>query len=320
MSFEFPSTLREVVGAWLAANAPTNLRGQTQRLRHSYAAGQSSGAVDIAAYVSTRMPATFAAVSFVMHEVAKVQGDFSPATMLDIGAGPGTASFAAQLAWPSLKQFDMVEQDARFAAVAEDFANALLPQFAVRRQALMETKGAADLVVAAYVLAELPVEQARKAALHLWAQTAHTLIVVEPGTPQGFARVRACRAALLSAGANIIGPCTHAGSCPVVGTDWCHFKTRLPRSRAHLQAKGASVPFEDEAFSWLAVSRFPAALPKARIVGPPSTNKVAVTMRVCDEHGQDDESFASRHKATYKAAKKLKWGEALQMTKAKQDV
>ena len=311
MSFEFPSSLREAVAAWLTVNAPPNVREHTQRLRHSYAAGRNSTSVDIAAYLSTRMPATFASIAFAMDEVAKILNELAPSSMLDIGAGPGTASFAAHLAWPSLQQFTLVEQDRRFAAVAEVLGRDVLPRFAVMQQSLLDAKLTADLVTAAYVLAELPTAQAANTALHLWEQTRHTLILVEPGTPQGFARMKACRNALLAAGAHMIGPCPHESTCPMAGEDWCHFKTRLPRSRAHMQAKGASVPFEDEAFSWLAVSRFPAKLPPARIIGPASTNKVAVTMRVCDAQGAHDESFASRQKATYNAAKKLKWGEAL---------
>lgn len=311
MSFEFPSSLRDVVATWQADQSQAGLRQQTQQLRQAYAGGQNSTSVDLAAYLSTRMPATFAAVSFVLREVALVQPDFAPSSMLDVGAGPGTASFAAQAAWPRLNHFMLVEQDARFATLAETFAKGLLPNHTIKRQNLLSAAPQADLVIAAYVLAELPKEQVAKAALHLWRQTDLTLVLVEPGTPVGFARIRACRDALLAAGAHMIGPCTHAANCPMAGTDWCHFKTRLPRRRAHMQAKNATVPFEDEAFSWLAVSRFPAKLPHARIIGPPSTNKVAVTMRVCAVQGLHDESFASRHKATYNAAKKLKWGEAL---------
>ena len=311
MSVELPLLLREAVAAWLANNVQANTREQTQRLRQAYAAGQTSAAVDVAAYLSTRMPATFAALAFALREVALVQPDFAPATMLDVGAGPGTASFAAQAAWPSLKGYALLEQDARFNAVAASFAKELLPKFHVLKQSLLSAVPHAELVIAAYVLAELSKDHASKAALHLWRQTEHTLLIVEPGTPEGFARIRGCREALLAAGAHIIGPCAHAAACPMTGTDWCHFKTRLPRSRGHMHAKAASVPFEDEAFSWVAVSRHEATLPRARIIGPPATNKVAVTMRLCDVQGLHAESFASRQKATYNAAKKLKWGESL---------
>ena len=37
--------------------------------------------------------------------------------------------------------------------------------------------------------------------------------------------------------------------------DWCHFTQRLPRSRAHKQIKGAELPFEDEKFAYVALTR-----------------------------------------------------------------
>ncbi len=311
MLFEIPPALRDALAQWLNAQSQADLRQHTHHLRQAYADGHNSNSVDLSAYLATRMPATFAAISFVLREVALVLPEFAPSSMLDVGAGPGTASFAARGVWPSLKNFTLVEQDARFASLAETLAKQFLPNHLIRRQNLLSVAPQAALVIAAYVLAELPKEQVAKAALHLWQQTDHTLILVEPGTTPGFARILACRKALLAAGAHVIGPCTHAAACPMAGQDWCHFKTRLQRSRSHMHAKAAIVPFEDEAFSWIAVSRHKVPLAKARIIGPPSTNKVAVAMRVCDEHGLHDESFASRHKATYNAAKKLKWGESL---------
>ena len=93
------------------------------------------------------------------------------------------------------------------------------------------------------------------AAGNLWAVTARMLVLVEPGTPQGFARIRAARAALIEAGGHVAAPCTHDNACPMSGDDWCHFSQRLPRSRDHMIAKGARVPFEDERYAYVVVSR-----------------------------------------------------------------
>ena len=41
--------------------------------------------------------------------------------------------------------------------------------------------------------------------------------------------------------------------------DWCHFTQRLQRSRAHKQVKGAELPFEDEKFAYVALTRAPVA-------------------------------------------------------------
>src|SRR5204862_6984628 len=112
----------------------------------------------------------------------------------------------------------------------------------------------------------------------------HVLMLVEPGTPAGFARIRAAREALIAAGAHLVAPCTHDKVCPMQAPDWCHFSQRLPRSRAHMIAKAADVPFEDERHSYVAVSR--EALPssnRARIVAEPQETKVGLTFPLCDE-------------------------------------
>ena len=39
----------------------------------------------------------------------------------------------------------------------------------------------------------------------MWAKTRDTLLVVEPGTPAGYARIIALRAQLIAAGAHVAG-------------------------------------------------------------------------------------------------------------------
>src|SRR6185312_7664120 len=104
-----------------------------------------------------------------------------------------------------------------------------------------------------YVLAELREEAVAATARHLWSMATGMLVLIEPGTPAGFARIRAARAALIAAGAHVAAPCTHNKNCPMQGDDWCHFSVRLARSRDHLIAKAARVPFEDERYAYIAV-------------------------------------------------------------------
>ncbi len=311
MSSEMPEALKATIAQWLAHNPSIDRREASAKLSRAYAAGQSSGHVDLGAYLTVRMPATYAAISKVLTEVTTVAPGFQPSSMLDMGAGPGTASFAAAEIWPNLARFDVIEHDHRFAAVAQTLCADVLPQAKISKARMQDVNGSAELVVAGYVFAEMGLPEVAQSAMWLWQNSAGVLVIVEPGTPQGFARVKAAREVLLKAGAHVLGPCTHAGGCPIAKGDWCHFKTRLARTREHLHSKAATVPFEDEAFSWIAVSRELVPLPNRRIIGPPAVSKIGVNLKICDASGISQLMIASRDKPAYKKAKKLAWGEAL---------
>ena len=144
-------------------------------------------------------------------------------------------------------------------------------------------------------------------------------MLVEPGTPQGFARLRAVRQALVGEGAAPVAPCTHALACPIAGDDWCHFSVRLARSRAHMHAKAASVPFEDERFAYLVLARDGAPPEGARILAPPHHAKPGITFRLCTEGRVEERHVARREGAAYKQAKKLEWGDILVPAPNKED-
>ena len=49
---------------------------------------------------------------------ARSRPDFAPASLLDVGAGPGTASWAAAEAFPSLQAFTLLDANAALRALA----------------------------------------------------------------------------------------------------------------------------------------------------------------------------------------------------------
>jgi ribosomal protein RSM22 (predicted rRNA methylase) len=308
---ERPGELDLAIATWLQNQSGESLRVNAEKLTEAYRHGRSSAHIDLSAYLTARMPATYAAVRRVLNEVA---ANISPKSILDVGAGPGTASWAALACWPNLSQITQVEADARFTNLAYELAQGsglpALVNAKFTKARLAEDATKAELVIAAYVFAELEERAAGEAALKLWAQTESVLVIIEPGTPRGFARIRNARAALLDSGAHILGPCTHAGNCPISGKDWCHFTQRLARSREHMHAKAASLGFEDEPFSWIAVSRVKYDLAKARVMAPPVTTKIATTLKLCSSAGLTEQQIASRDKQAYKQAKKLEWGDA----------
>jgi ribosomal protein RSM22 (predicted rRNA methylase) len=286
--------------------------GTRKMAEHYRSGGASNAAIDLNAYLVTRLPATYATVLSCLR---RLPAEFSPQSLLDAGSGPGTASWAAVAVYPDISQIVMLDNNAQFLALAKSLAthsgHTALKQAAAMTgdfsRQLENMK--ADLVVAAYALAELPLAKSTQAALALWQSCNHMLMIIEPGTPQGFARILEARTALIAQGAHIMAPCTHANACPLAAPDWCHFKVRLPRSREHLHAKNATVPFEDEKFSYLIASRVAASNANARILAPPMESKPAISFKLCSESGLTHHNVARRDKAEYKRVRKLGWGD-----------
>jgi ribosomal protein RSM22 (predicted rRNA methylase) len=170
---------------------------------------------------------------------------------------------------------------------------------------------AADLVTASYVVGEIAPAQRTAFARTLWAAAAQALVVIEPGTPAGYERIIELRSLLIAQGAHVAAPCPHDDDCPLTAPDWCHFAKRLPRSRDHLQIKGAEVPFEDEKFSYVVLVRHPPIRIDARVLAPPVVTKGAVTAKLCTADGIVHDVVARRDGATYRRNKSWRWGDAV---------
>jgi ribosomal protein RSM22 (predicted rRNA methylase) len=168
----------------------------------------------------------------------------------------------------------------------------------------------ADLVVASYMIGEVGDAERSALAGQLWAKARDTLLIVEPGTPAGYARVIALRQQLIAAGAHVAAPCPHDGACPLAAPDWCHFTRRLPRLRAHMQLKAAELPFEDEKFSYVALTRTPVARHAARVLAQPDLSKVEVTAKLCTADGLRIAKVPHRDKTAYARARRWRWGDA----------
>ena len=164
----------------------------------------------------------------------------------------------------------------------------------------------------AYVLGEVQSSQRAELMRHLWMRTDDLMIIVEPGTPDGWARLMESRQILLAEGASLVAPCPHTQSCPLTAPDWCHFSQRLPRSRTHRRVKGGEVGWEDEKFIYLAASRKEIASPSARIIAHPRQAPGRITLKLCQSDGSASEQLISRRDGdSFKRARRLGWGDAI---------
>jgi ribosomal protein RSM22 (predicted rRNA methylase) len=278
-------------------------------------------ASDALAYALARMPATYAASRRALLHLAEAMPNAAPNSLLDVGCGPGTASFAAHAVFPEIADFTMLDRNGPFLDLARQLVAVALPEngFRIIDQDIAKIVDLpkADLVVASYVLAELsPAVQTRFLA-QLWDSTSQALVLVEPGTPDGFERLRLARISLIDAGAFIAAPCTHEGVClkhthDPAKPEWCRFLERVQRSRDHRILKSADRPFEDEPYAYLAVVRErPSARFDARIVGRTSTSKFEIQLPICDTNGLSTLKIPKRNKKRYKNYNGLEWGDAV---------
>ena len=291
----------------------------------------------LAAYAQVRMPATAAVGAAVLRRCLESTGHTHFASHLDLFSGPGTMVWAASDALPQPPEYTtLLEQDPRFIALGKRLLAAgevAAGQNIAYQQARLPTfpssLGPHDLVTLSYGLGELPVVDLDDVVQHAWNFTQQALVLIEPGTPRGFALMARARELLIASGAVIVAPCPHQMMCPMLaaqhGTQkkWCHFAERVSRTRDHRRIKGGVVGFEDEKYSYVIACRpgFTNLIPRssqqvsARLVGRPRVRNAGVDLPLCMPDGTLADLLAPRRdKVFFRLAKSCGWGDEIIIT------
>jgi ribosomal protein RSM22 (predicted rRNA methylase) len=273
---------------------------------------------DALAYAFTRLPATYAATAAVLASIHEAWPGFSPRTMIDAGAGPGTAVWAAAEQFTALTDIRLIDDNPHLRALALDLlATSAAPTLRnasydeAELVARLRDCPSADLAIAGYVIGEMPAEALTRLADALWSAAGAMLAVIEPGTPAGSLRIRSLRAHLIKQGAHVVAPCPHDLACPIIDPDWCHFAQRLNRSRAHRRIKGAALSYEDEKFSYVVLSRERPPGIAARVLAHPRVGKAEVSAKLCTTGGIVTATAGRREPERYRAQKAWRWGDAV---------
>jgi ribosomal protein RSM22 (predicted rRNA methylase) len=320
ISPSLPPALKVALDTQLEGFSRSDAAARATAISRTYRGGGGSGAIrsraDALSYALARMPATYAAIAASLNALCEIRPDFHPQTVLDVGAGPGTASFAAAEAFPSVQSVSLLDLNDALRALALELAGHAMRvgrwSYASgdARTALAQAD-AADLVIASYLIGELAAGERDDLTALMWERTSDTLVIVEPGTPAGYARIIAARAQLIARGARVAAPCPHESACPLAPPDWCHFAQRLARSREHKQVKGVELPFEDEKFSYLALTRAPLADRASRVLAQPAIGKVDVSAKLCTPNGLVMAKLPRRDKEAYARVRRWRWGDAV---------
>ena len=325
---EIRNTLEDLLGASPTADLARAAAIVSERYRRTRGASAPLGiasTLEAEAYLATRFPATFCSVARAIESLAEAVPGFTPQTLLDVGAGPGTAALAAAMRWPDIGQAMLIEPNLHLQNIGARLLRGAVPALKIMwetadisRHPLPEA--ACDTVLSSYLLNEIAQEKGkavlRETILKMWRAAKDVLLIIEPGTPEGQNIILEARRILIEAGAFIAAPCPHAHQCPIAARwpaeeKWCHFSVRVERSRLHRQLKqDAVLGYEDEKFSYLVVTRTPASTLAARIVGHPRGTKV-VEAEVCTDAGEYKAVKVARSSPDYKALRKAAWGDGV---------
>src|SRR5579872_369674 len=96
---DLPAELRAALEAKLEGLPRDDIASRAAHISKTYRDRGNSipikSATDALAYALVRMPATYAAITACLNALSEARPDFAPKSLLDVGAGPGTASWAA---------------------------------------------------------------------------------------------------------------------------------------------------------------------------------------------------------------------------------
>ncbi|MFD8979003.1 small ribosomal subunit Rsm22 family protein [Streptomyces sp. NPDC059564] len=315
-------SLRRALAGLLDGLPPKQAAAAVERLIANYRGTTPTDAPvlrdrsDVAAYAAYRMPATFEAVRSALDALAEAAPHWVPGSHVDVGGGTGAATWAVDATWDGPRTTAVLDWAEPALALGRELAGRSSSE-ALRgadwRRAVIGTGIGlpdADLVTVSYVLGELT-PKARHAVVAEAARAGQAVVLIEPGTPEGYLRIREARDQLIAAGLKVAAPCPHDGTCPIeVGQDWCHFSARVSRSSLHRQVKGGSLPYEDEKFSYVAATRFPVTPVPSRITRKPQIRKGLVLLDLCGPEGEGltRATVTKRHGDLYKAARDADWG------------
>ena len=304
---ELPIELRSLIEEKLEKSNIKELKNNSESISLKYREKSGKGnrlvteEIEALAYAAVRMPATYSAVNTALKNTFEI---YNPEieSILDVGAGTGAGTWAVRN-FVDLNNSICLERENVMRKLGkslmqeseiDELKNVKWEKFDLVNSDISYN---ADLVICSYVLNELNEADRQKALEKLWNAANKILLIIEPGTPQGFAEIKELRLGLINKGGSIVAPCPNIEKCPMPENDWCHTTCRVTRTKIHKMLKNGDVPYEDEKFSYIAVSK--EKIEKgdfARILRHPKIESGKITMQVCSNDGIEEKVITKKDK------------------------
>lgn len=298
-----PSVVENNLKKLVGDRKASDFRGAYAQLSESYrsAISPNINADSALAYACARMPATYAVVKYVIDEFTRKVPNYAFQNILDVGSGTG-----ALMCY-------FLNNDLNYTAIEKSKAMIEVSRNLIKDENLSPEFRCCDAVDAftrqhdctffVYSLNEMK----NKAEILQKAMdnTAHYVFIIEAGTPNGFEIIKIAKQLAMKNGWGVVAPCA-VENCPLAADDWCHFSVRVPRTEMHNLVKNSSLPYEDEKFSYVILSKKRVEYySNNRIIKRPIKKKGHAIFDLCTDSG------ARRFISSDKKHRKCEWGEEL---------
>ncbi len=309
----FPQELQKVIESYALKLSLKDVRLASEELTKRYRIKKEKDFFltqeQVAAYLIVRFPATYAAIAAAM---TRVQGNIE--SYLDLGSGPGTGAWVVKELFPAVKKNIAIERNRSMVELGK-FLEKQVGHSAIEWQLedVLRAKSfpQSDMISCCYFLNEVDLKERNQLLKKAWEACQKTFVIVEPGTMEGYRTVISARDFLIGCGGFTVAPCPHDRPCPMEKGDWCHFPQRVERTFYHRYVKKGSLPFEDEKFSYVVISKEKFEPCKARILNSPMKRSGHTIFRLCKEEGIVEETISKKMGEKYLIAKKKKAGDCL---------
>lgn len=314
--------LNKSTNAWVKKAVSLSLRYRIDRSSHKYIENSD----DVLGYLAVRAPSTYSQIYGALESIKKLNPNWQPKNILDIGSGPGTAIWAAAEIFSSLKNGTAVEMDNNFIKAGQSILTSI-PEINIvweltdLSKSLPKTEEIFDLVILANILNEMDEKTKNKVLSFAQNHSKGILLILEPGTPYGYEVVKQSAETLKTDKDYLVTPYIDN---IFIDSEEVTFTQKIKRPDfqkrvRHLQRKNEQLEkprllppsdWEESKYYYLAYSKFPNEItPTARLIDAPKPLKPFVELKILTGRGIRTERVFKKDRELYKKAKKLNRGD-----------
>lgn len=266
------------------------------------------------AYAISRMPATYGAVyNSLKHSIEIYNSNIK--TVADIGAGTGAGAIAVNelLDIEKIECFEREDAMRKIGKKIFDNYDNISEKSNWNKLDICKDKidKKYDLVVVSYMLNEISDDKKDIIVEKLWRTCNKMLLIVEPGTMKGYNNIINAKKKLIENGGKVVAPC-RSNECKLPKNDWCNFSCRVQRTKIHKELKEGNVPYEDEKYIYIAVTKDRINdTDKKRILRHPMIYSGFVKLKVCNKDEIEEITITKKDKEKFKIARKSEAGDLI---------